>query len=191
MHAFNPWNICLRYFTCVFIQRTPLTHAINKRPRLFLSIQVDIADKCPGLIRTTSRDGILPALTTLGKQNADHFVLGVSTLLEALLASSNPDLLGDEKITRKNLTLGARSSAKMVELLGFEPSSWESKSQVQPIYHSSMKCMFFRVARRRVGLTTHISGPCSVVDEQLLLSVWQLCTVSHRVLLRERQAICF
>ena len=26
----------------------------------------------------------------------------------------------------------------LVELLGFEPSSWESKSQVRPIYHSSI-----------------------------------------------------
>ena len=32
----------------------------------------------------------------LRKQTADHFVLGVSTLLEALLASSSPDLSGNE-----------------------------------------------------------------------------------------------
>ena len=48
-------------------------------------------------------------------------MLGVSTLHEALLASSSPDLLGDEKFTRRNLTLGARSSAKMVRDLGLEP----------------------------------------------------------------------
>lgn len=42
MHAFSPWNICLRYFTCVFIQRTPLTHAISKRPQASL----DDSDWC-------------------------------------------------------------------------------------------------------------------------------------------------
>ena len=45
------------------------------------------------------------------EKNADHFVLGVSTLLEALLASSSPDLSGNE-IVLNNLMLGARSSAK-------------------------------------------------------------------------------
>lgn len=56
----------------------------------------------------------------LRKQTADHFVLGVSTLLEALLASSNPDLLGMKK-SKMNLMLGARSSAKMTRDLGLEP----------------------------------------------------------------------
>ena len=37
----------------------------------------------------------------LRKQNADRFVLGVSTLLEALLASSSPDLSGNEIVLNK------------------------------------------------------------------------------------------
>lgn len=40
--------------------------SIDKRTKLFLLIQADIADKCPGSIRTASRVGILPALTALG-----------------------------------------------------------------------------------------------------------------------------
>ena len=63
------------------------------------------------------------------KENADHFVLGVSTLLEALLASSSPDLLGDEKITRINLALGARSSAKMVDDDRFELSTFSMSTR--------------------------------------------------------------
>lgn len=38
-----------------------------------------------------------------------------------IVDASSPDLLGDEKITRRNLTLGARSSAKLIRDLGLEP----------------------------------------------------------------------
>lgn len=37
----------------------------------------------------------------LRKKNADHFVLGVSTLHVALLASSSPDLSGNEIVLNK------------------------------------------------------------------------------------------
>ena len=47
----------------------------------------------------------------------------------------------------------------LVELLGFEPSSWESKSQVQPVYHSSIVGIavenWTRIAALRMLKTYH------------------------------------
>ena len=60
---------CLKRALLYQLSYTPTSHqiSINKRTKLFLLIHADFADKCPGSIRTASRYGILPALTTLGK----------------------------------------------------------------------------------------------------------------------------
>ena len=68
-------------------------------------------------------------------------MLGVSTLLEALLASSSPDLLSNETFLI-SLKLGARSSAKMVVMVRFELTTFSmSKRRANQLRYTTIKTL--------------------------------------------------